>query len=91
VTGVAVEYNFTDAITKAYGNNMKQVGSAFVFWGGDANQDGFVNGYDYDEYKLQFGFDGYKSCDFNGDTFVDGYDLPIVNNNLGKNKIIPHN
>jgi hypothetical protein len=83
-TGVPVAYDFTTGASQAYGNNMKQVGSVWVFIGGDANQDGFVNGSDYDVFRTQFGYDGYRSCDFNGDTFVDGYDLPILNNNFGQ-------
>ncbi|MCX6165142.1 MAG: hypothetical protein NTU73_09860, partial [Ignavibacteriae bacterium] len=90
VTGSLVTYDFTTSSSQAYGNNMKQVGTVWVFYGGDANQDGFVNGYDYDVYKPQFGLYGYRSCDFNGDSFVDGYDLPILNSNFGKNKIRPY-
>jgi large repetitive protein len=89
-TGSPVNYDFTTSASQAYGNNMKQVGSVWVLYGGDANQDGFVNGYDYDIYKIQFGLDAYRSCDFNGDNFVDGYDLPILISNLSKNKIVPH-
>lgn len=89
-TGNTVQYNFTDFATRAYGSNMKQVGSVWVLYGGDADEDGFIGPFDYDLYKSQFGQWGYKSCDFNGDTFVDGYDLPILNSNFGKSKIRPY-
>lgn len=79
-TGNTVTYDFTNSQSKAYGNNMKQVGTVWVFFGGDANADGFVNAADYELYKVQFGSSGYKACDYNGDSFVDGYDLPIQNN-----------
>jgi hypothetical protein len=82
-------FNFTDNITKAYGSNMKQVGSVFVLYGGDANQDGYVNGTDYPIFKSQFGLSGYLSADFNGDGFVDGYDAPILYNNFGKSYARP--
>jgi hypothetical protein len=83
-TGNVTNYNFTDNITKAYGSNMKQVGSVYVIYGGDANQDGFVNPTDYTIFKTQFGLSDYKAADFNGDGFVDGYDTPIIYNNFGK-------
>lgn len=89
-TGNAVNYNFTDSAGKAFGNNMKQVGTVWVFYGGDANQDGYILPSDYDIYKTQFGLWGYKACDFNGDSFVDGYDFPIFYSNLYKNKQRPY-
>ena len=69
---------------------MKQVGSVWVLWGGDANQDGFVSPADYDVFKPMFGHGGYLNCDFNGDGFVDGYDLLILNANFGKSKCGPY-
>ncbi|MCE1164775.1 MAG: dockerin type I domain-containing protein [Bacteroidetes bacterium] len=89
-TGGTTTYNFTDMITKAYGSNMKQVGSVYVLYGGDANQDGFVNGTDYTIFKSQFGLDRYKNADFNGDDFVDGYDALILYSNLGKSIARPY-
>lgn len=88
-TGNVTNYNFTDNITKAYGSNMKQVGSVFVLYGGDANQDGYVDPMDYTFFKSQFGLSDYKSADFNGDGFVDGYDTPILYNNFGKSYARP--
>jgi hypothetical protein len=88
-TGNVTNFNFTDNITKAYGSNMKQVGSVFVLYGGDANQDGYVNGTDYPIFKSQFGLSGYLPADFNGDGFVDGYDAPILYNNFGKSYARP--
>lgn len=79
-TGSTVSFNFTDALNKAYGNNMKLVGSGYVFIAGDANQDGFVNSADYELFKTQFGSWGYLSGDYNGDWFVDGVDYPCQNN-----------
>jgi hypothetical protein len=88
-TGNPITYDFTTGSNKAFGNNMKQVGSIWVFWGGDADQDGYVLATDYDVFKNLFGRDGYRSADFNGDTYVDGYDLPILYNNIGKSTIKP--
>ena len=82
-TGQTVNYDFTNAQTKAYGGKLKQVGSVWVLYGGDANADGYIDPTDYDLYKTQFGQDGYRSCDFNGDTWIDGYDLLILYPNFG--------
>jgi hypothetical protein len=89
-TGLTTNYDYTNLITKAYGNNMKQVGSAFVLYGGDANADGFINPADYEVFKSQFGFDGYINADFEGDTFADGYDTPIIYSNFGKSYARPY-
>lgn len=88
-TGSTTTFNFTDAITKAYGSNMKQVGSVYVLYGGDANADGFINGTDYTVFKSQFGLDRYKVSDFNGDDFVDGYDALMLFANFGKSYARP--
>ena len=69
---------------------MKQVGSVFVLYGGDANQDGYVDPTDYTIYRNQFGLSGYRNADFNGDGFVDGYDTPIIYNNFGKSYARPY-
>lgn len=82
-TGQTVNYDFTTAQTKAYGGKMKQVGSAWVLYGGDANTDGYVDPADYELFKPQFGKDGYRSCDFNGDNWIDGHDLNILYPNFG--------
>ncbi|MGV8018907.1 MAG: hypothetical protein AB2L26_12115 [Ignavibacteria bacterium] len=89
-TGSTTTFNFTDAVNKAYGSNLKQVGAVFVLYGGDANTDGYVNGTDYTVFKSQFGLDRYKIADFNGDDFVDGYDALILYANLGKSYIRPY-
>ena len=83
-TGNTVQYDFTTSSSKAYCNNMKQVGSVWVLWGGDCFNDGSVNAFDYNLFKTQFGLDGYNNCDLNGDGFVDGYDVLILYANLGK-------
>jgi hypothetical protein len=88
-TGVFVNYDFTTSSGKAYGNNMKQVGSSWVLYAGDINQDANVDANDYFAFIPQFGQDGYRSGDLNGDTFNDGYDLPFLYPNIGKSRITP--
>lgn len=87
--GSFVSYDFTTSANKTYGNNAKQVGSSWVLIGGDATQDGQVFINDYNLLITQFGWDGYISCDMNGDTFVDGYDLLILYSNINKTKKCP--
>jgi hypothetical protein len=89
ILGNPVNYDFTTASNKAYGNNMKQVGSVWVLYGGDINQDGQVFVDDYNILVTQFGKWAYLSSDLNGDTFVDGYDLPIIYSNFFKSKSRP--
>lgn len=88
-TGSLTSYDFTTASSKAFGNNMKQVGSAWVLYGGDINQDGTIDNDDYTVYKSQFGRDGYIPSDLNGDNFADGYDLPVLYSNYFVSKITP--
>jgi hypothetical protein len=38
-TGGSLSYNFTDAATEAYGNNLIQKGTKFCIYGADVNQD----------------------------------------------------
>jgi hypothetical protein len=88
-TGTVVNYDFTTGSNKAYGNNLKQIGSFWVLIGGDINQDGFVDPLDYNAFIPQFGRDGYINADLNGDNYADGYDLPILYTNFGKSKARP--
>ncbi|MCX6162352.1 MAG: PQQ-binding-like beta-propeller repeat protein [Ignavibacteriae bacterium] len=89
VTNVVVNYDFTTAANKAFGDNMKQVGSVWVLYGGDANRDGSVDALDLFIFIGQFGNSGYLSCDFNGDESVDALDVPILVANFGLGKAVP--
>lgn len=88
-TGNIVNYDFTTSSNKAYGNNMKQIGSVWVLYGGDINQDGNIDLNDYFAFVAQFGHDAYISADLNGDTYADGHDLPILYGNFGKSRSRP--
>jgi hypothetical protein len=89
VAGTSLSYDFTTAATQAFGDNMKQVGSVWVLYGGDANQDGEVSAFDIPIFIFQFGTQGYLSCDFNGDGDVNATDVPIFRNNFGLTKAVP--
>jgi hypothetical protein len=87
--GNSTVYDFTTAATQAYGNNMKQVGSVWVLFGGDANHDGDISALDIPIFTSQFGTQGYLAADFNGDGDVNGLDAAILVANFGLSRIIP--
>jgi hypothetical protein len=87
--GNSTVYDFTTAATQAYGNNMKQVGSVWVLFGGDANHDGDISALDIPIFISQFGTQGYLAADLNGDGDVNGLDAMILVANFGISKIIP--
>jgi len=88
-TSVTVSYDFTSAANKAYGDNLKQFGSVWVIYGGDANYDGSIDGQDVPIFINQFGTQGYLICDFNGDGDVNASDVAIISGNFGYTKATP--
>jgi len=82
-------YNFTSAVTQAYGNNMILKNGKWCIYSGDINQDGFINGNDFTFYSEQFGSMGYMASDVNGDGVVNGNDFTIFSNNYGKSALHP--
>ena len=86
-------YDFTTGQNKAFGNNLKLVGTKWCIYGGDVNQDGFVNSIDVNQVFSDNvnGLSGYVNTDLNGDNLVEIEDLNIVfiNNALGIQKISP--
>jgi len=95
--GTTVNYNYTDNANKAYGNNMKDMGSGvFGFYGGDITQSGSSFEYpqtpipdgmiDLDDVYYVFssylhGDYGYLFADMNGDGMVDINDVYISYDN----------
>jgi len=88
-------YDFSNAISKAYGNNQAAVGNGqYALFSGDMNQDGFIDVGDYPLFDtdLQNGIYGiYIASDLNGDGFVDVGDYPLfdANNQNGIYLITP--
>ncbi|MBI5728120.1 MAG: FG-GAP repeat protein, partial [Ignavibacteriales bacterium] len=81
--GASINYNFCSEATQAFGNNLKQKGSRWCLYSGDANQDGIVDFgdltlIDNDSYNFM---SGYLVTDVNGDQYVDFGDLTICDNN----------
>ncbi|MCX6164662.1 MAG: hypothetical protein NTU73_07340 [Ignavibacteriae bacterium] len=90
VSGVPLNYAFTTDSTKAFGMNMRKVGTVWAFIVGDANQDGSIDASDVTDLLIpQYGNIGYLSCDFNGDGSVDAADIPYMIANYGLTKVIP--
>lgn len=79
-------YNFTTDSTKAFGNNLTEIGNKWCIFSGDVNQDGSINSADL----VSIGNEssnypsGYLSRDLNGDNFVDLSDILICDNNVFK-------
>ncbi|MEP0862402.1 MAG: endonuclease/exonuclease/phosphatase family protein [Ignavibacterium sp.] len=79
----ASSYDFTTSDNKAFGNNLKLVGSKWCVISGDINQDGIIEISDiinvFTNYVL--GVSGYVNTDLNGDTITDMNDVNIVYQN----------
>ncbi|MBX7043726.1 MAG: hypothetical protein K1X85_12585 [Ignavibacteria bacterium] len=76
-------YDFTSSAGQAYGSNQVIVGGDACLYGGDVNQDGFVDasdGSNVDNDAFNF-VSGYVSTDVNNDGFVDATDGSYVENN----------
>lgn len=88
-----LNYDFTTASNKAYGNNLKLKDGKWCLFSGDVNQDGII---DLNDVNLVYsdnvsGVQGYEATDLNGDLFTEIEDLGIVfiNNILGVEKVTP--
>lgn len=87
--GTPLSYDFTTSSGQAFGNNMKQLGSAWMLYGGDPNMDGSIDAVDIGIFITQFGSQGYLSCDFNGDQDVNASDVQIIASNFGLTIAVP--
>jgi hypothetical protein len=76
-------YDFTTSQGQTYGGNAIQKGTKWCIYGGDVNDDAFIDfsdlsAVDNDQYNF---VSGYVVTDITGDDFVDFSDLTIVDNN----------
>lgn len=80
-------YDFTTGASKAYGNNLKLIGSKWCIYSGDVNQDGFINSQDLNSvYSANIsGIIGYTVTDVTGDMYTEIGDLTrvFINNYFG--------
>ncbi len=71
-------YDFSTVANKAYGDNQVEAEPGnFAFYTGDINQDGVVDGLDYNDWENDSNnfAGGYFGTDLNGDGIVDGLDF----------------
>ena len=88
--GTNTNYDFTNAITKAFGSNMVEAGGVFMLFSGDINQDGSIDFADYPDFDISSGNAdlGYLPYDLNGDGSVDFGDYPLIDINSSNGVII---
>ncbi|GBL35010.1 hypothetical protein EMGBS15_06050 [Filimonas sp.] len=80
-----VNYNFTNAASKAFGNNQTQTSpGVWALYSGDVNQDENVDLIDLslEESDIINFSSGFLPTDVNGDGNVDLLELPIIENNV---------
>jgi hypothetical protein len=92
LSSTSVQYDFTTAMTQAYGTNpMKLVSTKYVMYAGDGNNDGVINATDRNLiWRVQNGTVGYLTGDFNLDRSVNATDRNLfwrINN--GKSGSLP--
>lgn len=82
-TNSLLNYDFTTAANKAFGNNQILQGSKWCIRAGDVNQDGIADAGDLSQVENDAGksLSGYVPSDVNGDDIVDAADVSITENN----------
>jgi hypothetical protein len=84
-TGAVSTYIFSDAISKAYGNNMHPTGDGkFALFSGDVDQNQTIEVIDMNRIQSssQANFSGYVPEDLNGDGMVESTDYSLFENNM---------
>lgn len=90
-----VNYDFTIAASRAFGNNLRQLAvGVYGIYAGDLNQDGFINALDAGQTSsaVTTGLTGFRVQDVNGDGFVNALDAGRLSTNVtnGRQRIIPN-
>lgn len=92
ITGAVTNYIFSDAISKAMGNNMSDMGDGrFALFSGDVNQDGSIEVIDMQTIQngSQVNASGYLPEDLNGDGIVESSDFSLIENNMNVIRVHP--
>jgi len=80
----SLSYDFTTALSVAYGNNLKDLGDGkFALFSGDINQDRAINSNDYaylDSNTWSF-TSSYLPQDLTGDLLIESSDCSLLENN----------
>ena len=79
-------YDFTSAVSRAYGNNLVNLDGHYAILSGDVNKDGIINLNDLSniETNVQLFLSGYLPQDLTGDSLIESADYCVVENNLLK-------
>jgi Leucine Rich repeats (2 copies) len=81
---IPLTYDFTNSVTKAFGDNLVQLSNGkYAFYSGDLNDDGNVDNSDYSLWEIDannFAY-GFYVTDLNGDGNVDNSDYSIWETN----------
>ncbi|MBS1550976.1 MAG: S8 family serine peptidase [Bacteroidetes bacterium] len=76
-------YNFTDSVSKSFGNNMTLKGSRYCIYSGDVNKDGAIDANDASliDNSANNSNSGYLDEDLNSDNIIDASDIGLADNN----------
>jgi hypothetical protein len=93
VNSTVYSYNFTSALTQAYGggNGYKQVGTSFAMVGGDIDQDGNIFVSDYNLWATSGGsllMYNKTDIDMDGNTFISDYNTWASNGGIINNALL---
>ena len=92
LTGGVVNYDFTDADSKAYGSNQVEVESGvFALYSGDVDGDGVISQDDVQAVSddSDNSVENNALTDLNSDGITDLSDVSTVTNNVGKEVAVP--
>jgi len=89
VQGSTMSFDFTDDVSKAFGNNLKLKGAKYCIYSGDCNQDGLINEADKVQLVGKLGYEGYIPEDITGNRFVNASDRAVLVRNIGRSQITP--
>ena len=91
-TSAVTNYIFSDAVSKALGNNMRNLGDGrFALYSGDVDHNGTIQVIDMNNVQAasQINASGYIPEDLNGDGMVESTDYSLLENNMNVFRVQP--
>jgi carboxypeptidase T len=84
LTGGPINYDFTTGASRAFGDNLLNIGGVYVIYGGEVYQDGLIDLSDMVlvEADINLFATGYLVTDVNGDGLVDLSDMILIEQNM---------